>query len=658
MGKILTWGFVALWWLTITLHVLAKYLINLYIKIAKVLPPEAGSGWDLLFYLGSSGNAFVLVPVLAFHPHCYRLVSERMWLLHSIGIVTIAISLSLPLFYDDKIVLRTLDNVGDITGRAAGIYAGMLLLATARKSAILAYFDVGYIDLLALHRVAGWWCVAHSLIHTFAYLIFYYMRYGFDGFVSTCFPVSWCWPDPEKPCLNTLGLVNFFGIPSAVGVATLAIFSNWYMRRYSYNTFYSIHLASAVLFMLFAALHCFCMMMFMFAAFPLYALDRWVARRTRVESADVMANILCRSPSSNLAILTWPTIASSDLEPGTRWVYLCLQNSCGAQWHPVSVIHRGQSMYAIIKGLGSWSLALNDSAASGELVRMKIEGPFGRQLCNSGLQDQHPVLILVAGGVGISPFVDLLCNLQLSSHTRWRHVRLIWAVRGHEYDALSALLDLKSLSQVADISVFVTSTAEESASKLDMPEPEKAVGPPSYKLGVLWDGPREVGSSRLQLFCALLGSTIVIAACGLSSSYVRSRIFEALRGKVHTLTAYTLYLRLAPILVAILFVAIAAVWVYAIQLAAQPSKKQAAEHSLREVQLGVQLESMEPMPRALQVVSSRPDVEVELRKDAKLGPICVQVCGPERLNDAATTATRNLKSEGHDIELTIHESTW
>ena len=43
----------------------------------------------------------------------------------------------------------------------------------------------------------------------------------------------------------------------------------------------------------------------------------------------------------------------------------------------------------------------------------------------------------LAGGVGISPFIDLLAG-PIDS----RRIKLVWAVRGDEYQALAAAIDL------------------------------------------------------------------------------------------------------------------------------------------------------------------------------------------------------------------------
>ena len=55
--------------------------------------------------------------------------------------------------------------------------------------------------------------------------------------------------------------------------------------------------------------------------------------------------------------------------------------------------------------------------ASGANLQIKTEGPYGRPVRKHNTQSH--TLLLVAGGVGISPFVDLLCNM--SQDATWWH---------------------------------------------------------------------------------------------------------------------------------------------------------------------------------------------------------------------------------------------
>ena len=82
-------------------------------------------------------------------------------------------------------------------------------------------------------------------------------------------------------------------------------------------------------------------------------------------------------------------------------------------------------MHVFVKGLGDWSSSLCSLVGSGAALQVKTEGPFGKPVC--GPKSGSHVLLLIAGGVGISPFLDLICNIPPDA-VPWRKVMLIWAV--------------------------------------------------------------------------------------------------------------------------------------------------------------------------------------------------------------------------------------
>ena len=106
-----------------------------------------------------------------------------------------------------------MDVLGVLTARLMRWDLGVcLLLAVRGDHAWVALATRGWLGLpeaVPLHRIAGWWCVIQSFLHSLFYLIFYGYTGGLSSLWLNCFPASTKHADGV---LNRLGLVNFFGI--------------------------------------------------------------------------------------------------------------------------------------------------------------------------------------------------------------------------------------------------------------------------------------------------------------------------------------------------------------------------------------------------------------------------------------------------------------
>jgi len=654
------------WWLIVTSYVADPFLVyDRFAHAANIPAIKTIRSWLSLY------RAACFLPFLIFYPHADHMATRQNWILHSIGIVAVSMCL-IPLFlqtWAKEFALDFLDTLGIISARAAAVYLGMLLLAISRRSAILNFRGFGYLDLLVFHKAAGWWCVAMSLIHSMAYVAYYVVQGGLQDLWRSCFPTKLCarqdlWTH-EGDCFNTLGVVNFLGVLASVVVIILAVHSRERIRRTMYERFYHVHLAMGAAFVFFVGLHDFPTMLLAFAGLAFYGRDRWTAWRSRTYCPAAKAELACQSLSSNIVLLTWESGARCDLMPGSRWVYLCVQNISTVQWHPVSVIRIRNRMHVLVKGLGDWSCSLCDLAAFGVAVQIQTEGPFGKQICEPDMKCS--ALLLIAGGVGISPFVDLLCNM--SGKAKRPKVILVWAVRRQEYDTLSAVVDLKSLSQVSDMSVFVTShdvevpamqtrvrcTVTASLEDAQLPQLDE---PHSYR--------------AICLSCALVSAL----AC-ITEVLRKDVFFKTLQPKVASLAGYFWALRLVPVFCAVLLVALASLGLLLIDRLTSSVQKHGQDdlqiqldtvdipfhelntprHGHRGLDLQIQFGNADALgQRQPQVYFSKLDLHQVMERQANLGPVDVQVCGPQRMSLSAMKAAHALKAQGLTCNLHIHES--
>ena len=124
-----------------------------------------------------------------------------------------------------------LDVVGLNSARLARLDLGLCLLLAARGQLLLRATggSLGLSEAVPLHRVAGWWCAAHSALHSIAYLLFYLLETGgLPGVWRYCFPAPLAGGQ-----LNRLGLVNFFGLLACAALLALVVPAWPPMRRSS-----------------------------------------------------------------------------------------------------------------------------------------------------------------------------------------------------------------------------------------------------------------------------------------------------------------------------------------------------------------------------------------------------------------------------------------
>ena len=149
---------------------------------------------------------------------------------------------------------RLMDVVGQLTARIARLDLGLSMLLIGRDPAWLLRASgghLGYAEAVPIHRTAGWWCAGQSALHSVAYLLFYLQVDGMAGLWHYCFPTSLS----DRTRINSLGLVNFFGVVAFVALIPLAIPAWPPLRRRVYQVFQRLHVAGAAVFVLCCALH-------------------------------------------------------------------------------------------------------------------------------------------------------------------------------------------------------------------------------------------------------------------------------------------------------------------------------------------------------------------------------------------------------------------
>jgi len=434
-----------------------------FAAICETLDRQEAKLWDEAWYailIGSFAGFAGIMPVSA--P-----VSNRMGhlLLHLLNVAWICIyvmTLAVPPSPDGE-CNRMLEHahvnkfsVGTpalAAGKACCIMMLALLLTTARESTWFRKLGIGYAEGVSFHATAGWWCLAHLAIHAVGFTFRYWADGGWSMVAWKLFPIS----VPDEPdAVNKKGLFVFYGIIATVAAVVLGIGSLPIIRRRKFNVFYVLHCGGAAMFLVFGVQHFFFIFYYMLPGLCTYFVDRLVARA--IQRRTYMAPLARISDS--IVCVTLPSFSlyhHSRWAPGTHWTYIKVP-SISMSWHPISMFVRPNSTSLNIQGLGPWSKALLEKTKECESIEVQLDGPHGSSLAPwQRISSQIPgTLILVAGGVGIVPWADVLSRFHALEE--WQHVLLVWAVRDMQaYSALSQSLCLdRTVMKRLRMHVYIT----------------------------------------------------------------------------------------------------------------------------------------------------------------------------------------------------------
>jgi hypothetical protein len=292
-------------------------------------------------------------------------------------------------------------------------------------------------------------------------------------------------------------------------------------------------------------------------------------------------------------------------------------------------------MHVLLKGAGDWSRSMCELA--GPPLELSIEGPYGKPLrCASDRE-----LLLIAGGVGISPFIDLLANLQVLGLTR-KNITLVWAVRGHEFGGLSRALNVQSFSRTADVSIFITSQEEAEISLF-------------HGVSITWDNAVRPALERSSPGWeqGLSSSLIILAA--ILSCMLKEHIVSSSRSTISSLADYALLFRACPSFSTVVIVVISGLGLPSVNKLLKHclcSTSRLVEHETRELSTRFAV----PAQHQCQIHYTRPDLPNIIQKVAELGPVEVQACGPERMLQCVARSVCLLRRQGLDVLMDSLES--
>lgn len=217
------------------------------------------------------------------------------------------------------------------------------------------------------------------------------------------------------------------------GLVMLAIFASiWFTslagaRKKAFNRFQTLHrlgyLAALLMLLHIPSLS------WIMVPVAVVALELWLSRRRRLY-CDCTAQLQLVTPDVVRVEIACP--AGMRSLPG-HYVQLRVPAFCGGrwvrdEWHAFSLSDPGaddRRLVLKVRAMGDWTRRLVAQAANGPCaMAVDVRGPFASPAAQAMA---HGNWLLVAGGIGVTPFLSLLRGLL--GNSKPRDVHLVWVLR-------------------------------------------------------------------------------------------------------------------------------------------------------------------------------------------------------------------------------------
>ncbi|CAL9205578.1 unnamed protein product [Musa hybrid cultivar] len=335
----------------------------------------------------------------------------------------------------------------ELTGLRLGLIGlfclAFLFLPVARGSILLRLIDIPFEHATRYHVWLGHLTMAMFTLHG----LFYVISWALQGRLLHEI-LEW----------KDIGIANLPGVISLAAGLLMWVTSLHPVRKNYFELFFYTH-QLYVIFVVFLALH---VGDFVFSiaagAIFLFVLDRFL----RFCQSRTTVNILsaaCHPCGTVELVLSKPANLRYN---ALSFVFLQVRELSWLQWHPFSVssspMDGKHHLSILIKVLGEWTGRLRDiiskvpeqpqiSVPSQPKITASVEGPYGHEVPYHLMYEN---LILVAGGIGISPFFaiisDICRRINEGKPCVPKNVLIIWAVKKSKELSLLSVLNDQAIS--------------------------------------------------------------------------------------------------------------------------------------------------------------------------------------------------------------------
>ncbi|GJN02819.1 hypothetical protein PR202_ga20205 [Eleusine coracana subsp. coracana] len=376
---------------------------------------------------------------------------------YAVETVSLVSEIHVPESFESEFILEVIGlRLGSV-----GLFCMLFLfLPVARGSVLLRLIDIPFEHATRYHVWLGHLTMALFTLHG----LFYVIAWSMEGCLIEKM-VEW----------KKIGVANLPGVISLVAGLLMWVTSLHPVRKRFFELFFYTH-QLYVVFVVFLALH---VGDFVFSisagAVFLFMLDRFLRFWQSRAKVDIIA-AACRPCGTVELVFSKPASLRYN---ALSFIFIQVRELSFLQWHPFSVSSSPMDgryhMSVLIKVLGTWTEKLRsiitdvqeqnrgDSESQSGRITACVEGPYGHE---SPYHLMYENLILVAGGIGISPFLailsDIIHRIDEGKPCMPKNVLVLWSVKQSKELSLLSAVDAQTISSSVsdklrlDIQAFVT----------------------------------------------------------------------------------------------------------------------------------------------------------------------------------------------------------
>lgn len=317
-----------------------------------------------------------------------------------------------PTLFKASLRVTKVGSAAYCMGRSAMIPFSLLWIPVSRGSPFLRLIRMPFEHAVKYHIWLSMLTLSMLTLHGFVYIMYYVASHRTHKIFG--------WEMEGEECSLVAGMVALI-----VGLTMWTTSLSFFRRRW-YELFFGVHHLYMVFF-LFWLYHVVWTVHFFIIPVLLFMVDRFLRMLQSRHSVDVLSAKILESGSLHLRIAARRDINTQGLEYHalSSW-YLripSLARLMKLQWHLFSItstpMDGKEELSIVIKPFGKWTAHLRDQLfkssqvhdVSGTTARCPfsfkagVEGPYGDE---SNFFLKYKVLILVGGGIGITPLLALL----------------------------------------------------------------------------------------------------------------------------------------------------------------------------------------------------------------------------------------------------------
>ena len=441
---------------------------------------------------------------------------------NKVGLIFILIPLVMYLFSNmyrhlqgsDYTYSKKVMEVANSFGMMAIVSTSFLLVPISKQGPLLQLFGIDQIQVTCLHIWCGRIFVIGSILHGGLHM--YRWHFVGESMWNLIFPPAPCWTirnddndnsDFEPTCVHSHTdctcyhmFRNLTGFVATLGMVVMLFFSHHWIRRHFYKLFYMSHMAAAPLVLIGTIMHYNKAILYIAGSLLYYlacSVPGWIEsssslrslrrnsddQRIQIVSVQHLEGATMERPCVSVTIAA-TEVALQRFIPG-KYVYVSVPEiSCVS--HPITintVPNQPKQLRLMFRQVGPWTRSLGKQILTSPMF---VSGFYG---CSDRVAQvlQHDVSVIVAAGIGITPYLSLLSEVlqqqnpshgssgrttQVLMHWICRDLKLIDYVRKEYFEPLLQQASSNNNNCRIQIMVHLTGGGNTVATTMFTDEPE------------------------------------------------------------------------------------------------------------------------------------------------------------------------------------------